>query len=96
MFYQVQSAHSVRGSGDIEALEILAYTFVDMGTTGILFAGATNFNTRPLEDVALVDEVRGRREGLLAIALAHESPSPKGDGGKIPRLLDPAPNDAIL
>ena len=57
-------------------LEVLAYTFVDMGTTETLFAGAANFNTRPLEDVAPVDEVRGSREGLLAIALAHESPSP--------------------
>ena len=53
---------------------MLAYTFVDMGMTETLFAGAANFNTRPLEDVAPVDEVRGRREGLFAIALAHESP----------------------
>ncbi len=35
--------------GDLEALEILAHTFVDMGTTEATFAGAANFNTRPLE-----------------------------------------------
>ena len=75
---------------------MLAYTFVDMGTTETLFAGAASFNTRPLEDVAPVDEVRGRREGLLVIALAHESPIPHLGWGKILRLLDPAPNDAIL
>ena len=55
---------------------MLAYTFVDMGTTETLFAEAVIFNTQPLEDIAPVDEVRGRREGLLAIALAHESPIP--------------------
>jgi hypothetical protein len=65
---------------------MLAYTFVDMGTTETLFAGATNFNTRPLEDVAPVDEVRGRREGLLAFALAHESPSPLLGWGQIPQI----------
>ena len=59
-----------RGPGD------LAYAFVDVDTTETLFAGAANFTTRPLEDVAPVDEVRGRREGLLANALAHESPIP--------------------
>ncbi len=64
---------------------MLAYTFVDMGTTETLFAGAANFNTRPLEDVAPVDEVRGRREGLLAIALAHESPIPHLGWGQNPQ-----------
>jgi hypothetical protein len=35
--------------GDAEALEVLAQTFVDMGTTEATFAGAANFNTRPME-----------------------------------------------
>ena len=35
--------------GDLEALEVLADTFVDMGTTEAAFGEAVNFNTRPLE-----------------------------------------------
>lgn len=35
--------------GDTEAMAVLAEAFVDMGTTEATFAGATNFNTRPLE-----------------------------------------------
>ncbi len=34
---------------DTEAMTALAEAFVDMGTTEATFAGATNFNTRPLE-----------------------------------------------
>lgn len=35
--------------GDMEALEVLAMALVEMGTTEATFAGAVNFNTRPLE-----------------------------------------------
>lgn len=38
--------------GDQEALEILAHTFVEMGTTERTFGMSVNFNTRPLERAA--------------------------------------------
>lgn len=35
--------------GDLEALNVLAHTFVEMGTTERTFGMSVNFNTRPLE-----------------------------------------------
>jgi hypothetical protein len=53
IYYLVDSLRPFGGaateSGDIEALEVLAHTFVEMGTTERTFGVSINFNTRPLE-----------------------------------------------
>lgn len=53
VYYLVDSLRPFGGAaaeaGDLEALEILAYTFVEMGTTERTFGVSINFNTRPLE-----------------------------------------------
>lgn len=53
IYYLVDSLRPFGGAatevGDIEALEVLADTFVEMGTTERTFGVSINFNTRPLE-----------------------------------------------
>lgn len=53
IYYLVDSLRPFGGAateaGDIEALEVLAHTFVEMGTTERTFGVSINFNTRPLE-----------------------------------------------
>lgn len=53
VYYLVDGLQPLGGAAveadDIEALEVLAYTFVEMGTTERTFGMSVNFNTRPLE-----------------------------------------------
>ncbi len=75
IYYLVDSLRPFGGAaaeaGDMEALEVLAHTFVEMGTTERTFGVSINFNTRPLErsaEGALWARENGHKEAEKLLA----------------------------